>query len=75
MKRLLPLFLLFINFNSFLLSTPKGITDYLITMKINKKVYLVHGDLSSLDDLSHLLKGLFGNRVEFPNNGQIININ
>ena len=47
-----------------------GIIDYLGSMTINNKIYLVHGDLSSLENLSGSLKPLFGNKVVIPSKGQ-----
>ena len=40
-------------------------------MRINNKIFLVHGDLSSLDQLSGSLKPLFGEKVVIPNKEQI----
>jgi len=47
-----------------------GIIDYLSSMRINKQIFLVHGDLSSLDELSGSLKPMFGNKIVVPSKGQ-----
>ena len=48
----------------------QGISDYLGSMKIRNKIFLVHGDISSLNDLSDSLKPMFGNKVIIPSKEQ-----
>ena len=52
----------------------KGILDYLKLIEINKSIFLVHGDKSSLVVLKKLLNANFNNSVSVPKKGQRISI-
>ena len=52
----------------------KGIINYLKSIKINESIVLVHGDVSSLNDLSNSLKPLFDNKIIIPRKGSSISI-
>jgi predicted metal-dependent RNase len=52
----------------------QGITDYLNSMKINNKIFLVHGDLSSLNALSNSLVPVWGNKILIPSKDQAFSI-
>ena len=52
----------------------QGITDYLNSMKINNKIFLVHGDLSSLNALSISLVPTWGNKILIPSKDQAFSI-